>query len=72
MHVDDSDFAFSKGLFSDNFKSAAHKKNNHSCKDDFIEYGKRIGVDEKRIEKLLSPFLEKKSFTRGIGKAFIS
>ncbi len=59
MHVEDTDFAFSKGLFSDNFKSPAYKKNNHPGKNDFIEFGKRIGVDEKRIEKLLSPFLEK-------------
>ena len=27
--------------------------------DDFIEFGKRIGVMESRIEKLLTPFLEK-------------
>lgn len=61
MHVDDTDFAFSKGLFADNFKSAAYKKNNHPGKTDFIEFGNRIGVSEKRIEKLLRPFLEKNS-----------
>lgn len=27
---------------------------------DFEEFGKRIGVSEKRIEKLMNPFLEKK------------
>lgn len=59
MHVDDTDFAFSKGLFADNFKSAAYKKNNHPSKTDFIEFGNRIGVNEKRIEKLLLPFLER-------------
>ncbi|CAN5421985.1 hypothetical protein BH09BAC5_BH09BAC5_05280 [soil metagenome] len=45
--------------FADNFKSPAYKKNNHPCKTDFIEFGKRIGVDEKRIGKLLALFLEK-------------
>ena len=59
MHVDDSDFAFSKGLFADNFKSATYKKKNHPSKDDFAELGKRIGMAENRIEKIMQPFLEK-------------
>jgi serine/threonine-protein kinase HipA len=59
MHVDDTDFAFSKGLFADNFKSAAYQKNNHPNKTDFVEFGNRIGVSEKRIEKLLLPFLKR-------------
>ena len=48
MHVDDSDFAFDKGLFADGFKSATYKKNNHPGKDDFTELGKRIGLQENR------------------------
>lgn len=59
MHVDDSDFAFSKGLFADDYKSATFKKTNHPCKADFVEFGKRIGLNENRIEKTLQPFLEK-------------
>ena len=31
----------------------------HATEADFREFGKRIGVLEKRIEKLLQPFLEK-------------
>ncbi|MDZ4757795.1 MAG: HipA domain-containing protein [Bacteroidota bacterium] len=58
LHVDDSDFALSKGLFADDFKSNEYKKNNHPCKKDFIEFAKRIGVIESRVEKLLSPFFE--------------
>lgn len=61
FHVDDSDFALSKGLFADNFESEKFKINRHPCKTDFIELAKRIGVDEARVEKLLMPFLEKNS-----------
>ena len=59
MHVGDSDFAFNKGLFADDFKSEAFKKNGHAGKQDFIEFGKRIGVTQSQIEKLISPYLEK-------------
>jgi serine/threonine-protein kinase HipA len=68
MHVDDSDFAFSKGLFADDFKSTAYRKNNHPCKADFIEFGKRIGVSEKRIEKLMQPFMERNTFQEKLVK----
>lgn len=59
MHVGDSDFAFNKGLFADEFKSEAFRKNGHANGADFIEFGKRIGVTQSRIEKLLSPYLKK-------------
>ena len=59
LHVDDTDFALDKGLFEDEYKSEDYKKSLHPSKIDFIEFGKRIGVMESRIEKLLAPFLEK-------------
>ena len=59
LHVDDTDFALSKGLFADDYKSAYFKKIGHPSKIDFIEFANRIGVRESRIEKLLNPFLEK-------------
>lgn len=62
LHVDDTDFALDKGLFSDGFKSEQYKKSGHPSKSDFIEFGKRIGVTESRVEKLLNPFLEKQPF----------
>jgi serine/threonine-protein kinase HipA len=61
FHVDDTDFALDKGLFEDDYKSDDFKKSLHPSKVDFIEFGKRIGVMESRIEKLLAPFLEKQS-----------
>ena len=60
IHVNDTDFALSKGLFEDDYKSPAYLKNNHPSKPDFIELGKRIGVMDSRIPKIITPFLEKK------------
>jgi len=62
LHVEDSDFALDKGLFADNFKSKEYKNSGHPSKKDFIEFAKRIGVVETRIEKILNPFLEKQLF----------
>lgn len=61
LHVDDTDFALSKGLFADSYKSSSYKINGHPSKQDFIEFAKRIGVAENRIEKLMLPFLERQS-----------
>ena len=62
LHVDDSDFALDKGLFADDFKSEQFKKSMHPNKSDFEEFGRRIGVTENRIEKIMAPYLEKQPF----------
>lgn len=31
----------------------------HPCKNDFIEFGKKIGIAGNRVNKLLAPFLKK-------------
>jgi serine/threonine-protein kinase HipA len=59
IHIDDTDFALDKKLFEDNFRSAAWNKTAHASGDDFRELGRRIGVQEKRIETLMLPFLER-------------
>jgi serine/threonine-protein kinase HipA len=59
LHVDDTDFALDKGLFTTDFKSEQYKKSGHPCKSDFSEFAKRIGVSESRVDKLMNPFLEK-------------
>jgi serine/threonine-protein kinase HipA len=59
LHVDDTDFALSKGLFKDDFRSIHQKNSDHAHQDDFIELGKRLGMNEARIDKLLVPFLSK-------------
>ena len=59
IHVADTDFALKDGLFIDDFKSNAYQVNNQPSKEDFLEFGKRIGVKATRAEKILKPFLEK-------------
>lgn len=59
LHVDDTDFAFDKGLFVDDFKSEQHKIIGHANKSDFVEFALRIGVTESRIDKVLNPFMLK-------------
>jgi len=61
IHVDDTDFALDKGLFKDTYKSGKSKITGHVHKTDFVEFAKRIGIVESRIEKLMLPFLEKQA-----------
>jgi len=58
IHVDDTDFALDKGLFSDNFKSDAYKKCGHPSIIDFMELARRMGISESRAIKLTRPFLD--------------
>jgi serine/threonine-protein kinase HipA len=73
MHVDDSDFALNKGLFADNYKSERYEKSDYPNKNDFEEFGRRIGVSENRIEKLMTPYLKKQPFVEVfIGRSFLT
>lgn len=73
LHVDDTDFALDKGLFADGYKSAAYQIKGHPSKTDFMEFAKRTGVTESRVEKLLQPFLEKQNFVEVlISRSFLS
>ncbi len=73
IHVDDSDFALDKGLFADGFRSAAFKKSGHPGKEDFLEFGRRLGIDLGRVERLLLPFLKKQEVVEKLaGRSFPS
>ena len=73
LHVDDTDFALHKGLFSDDYKSEQYRKSGHPSKIDFTEFAMRIGVTESRIEILLNPFLEKQAFMEIlVSRSFLS
>ncbi|MBM3404069.1 MAG: HipA domain-containing protein [Bacteroidetes bacterium] len=58
IHVDDTDFALDKGLFIDDYISDEFQKTGYTTFLDFVEFGKRIGVNESRIQKISAPFLE--------------
>ncbi|MCX2483150.1 type II toxin-antitoxin system HipA family toxin [Pedobacter sp. MR2016-24] len=58
IHVDDPHFALDGGLFADDFKSWKWKRKSGAPSGlDFIEFAKRIGIQENRIESILAPFL---------------
>ena len=63
IHVDDTDFALSKGLFKDKFESQTMKKFGHAGLEDFLEFSKRIGIKENRLDKILKPFLDRQEKT---------
>lgn len=56
LHVDDSDFALSRGLFREGDKSDFLKFNGKANGRSFEEFGKRIGVNEKRVVEILTQF----------------
>lgn len=62
LHVDDTDFAVDKGLFRDDFASEYFKRTHHRGLDDFLEFARRIGINNDRAQKILEPF-----FTRQEG-----
>ena len=59
IHADDTDFALDKELFADNFESPAFKKTHHRGKEDFLEFARRIGIENNRAQKLIDPFMLK-------------
>ena len=56
LHVDDSDFALSRGLFREGDKSEFLKFNGKANGRSFEVFGKRIGVSEKRVAEILTLF----------------
>jgi len=58
IHVDDTDFALSRGLFKDGYKSEHFEKTGHPSKSDFFELACRMGISESRYKKLMLPFVE--------------
>ncbi len=59
LHVNDSYFALSGGLINDELRSPDYYRTKKPGKMDFITFGKKIGVVEQLIERLLSPFCER-------------
>ena len=73
IHVDDTDFALNKKLFVDGFQSPIWKSKGHAAAIDFVEFGKRIGINEARSKILLQPFLERHGLVESlIGRSFLN
>jgi serine/threonine-protein kinase HipA len=62
IHVNEEGFfALNDELFKEWYWSECRIKNqqHHPCKEDFIEFGGKIGLAENRVSKLIEPFLKK-------------
>lgn len=66
IHVDDSDFALDRGLFSDGFQSNEMKKRGHPGFNDFRELARRFGLNEKRSDRILHSYLQKQPLVEAL------
>jgi serine/threonine-protein kinase HipA len=60
LHVDDTYFALKCGLIPEELRSAHYKRTGSPVYADFLTFAREIGVSEKRMEKLLKPFCERR------------
>lgn len=56
LHVNDAQLALKEGLFKDDHATESYKANAFYAFDDFLEFGLRIGLLEKRAHKILQLF----------------
>src|SRR5690606_32638649 len=73
LHVDDSNFALSGGLLPTENRTYSYNKTGTPEYQDFVTFGKQIGIPESRIEKLLIPFCERNALVdEMIQQSFLS
>lgn len=60
LHVDDSDFALSKGLMPRPEWSDTYERMGHPCAEDFRRFGRLAGLNDKQTDKVLALFAEPK------------
>ena len=72
IHIDDADFALENGLSLMLEKSDVYKQTSHPCREDFVNFGLLIGLNEVQVSKVIAPFLnaETKVLTM-IGNSFL-
>lgn len=58
LHIEDTDFALSDGLLPQNEWSETYVRTGHPCVTDFRFFGKKIGLNDKQIEKVIALFCE--------------
>ncbi len=59
IHVDDSDLALTNGLYNGDYNYASYKIYGFYAFDDFMEFGRRIGLIPQRAKRMLFQFLQK-------------
>lgn len=58
MHIHGADLGMNGGLSPRLTKSDTYDRTGHPCEEDFCEFGRLIGLNDKRIELVLSAFRE--------------
>lgn len=66
IHVEDADFALTRGLFKDNYESKEMKINGQVGLEDFRELAKRLNISDKRRDKILEPLLTGQPFVESL------
>lgn len=56
IHIDDGDFALQEGLIPKSEYSEVYARTGHPCQDDFITFGRRIGVLPKKMMSIVTMF----------------
>jgi serine/threonine-protein kinase HipA len=56
IHIDDTYMALEEGLFKNGYETQSFEANGYYAYDDFYEFGLKIGLSEKRQQKLLDIF----------------
>ncbi|MCH8558273.1 MAG: HipA domain-containing protein [Balneolia bacterium] len=56
LHVDDAAMALHDGLFKDDYYTESFEANGFYAYDDFYEFGRKIGLVESRMIKILNKF----------------
>ena len=62
LHIRDEDFALEEGLVGKEYHSAIYRQKGHPCRDDFVDFGKLIGVSDMQILKIISVFCASQPF----------
>ena len=57
LHVQDEDFALDGGLAPDLLRSYCYHLTGHPCRKDFEWFGKKIGLVEKRMNRILDKYM---------------
>lgn len=58
LHGDEEDFALRQGLSAEIEKSDVYERSHHPCQSDFVAFGRKIGLGNRRISALMTPFLK--------------
>lgn len=73
LHVDDTALALRDGLFKDFEGTKSFEVNGFYAYDDFYEFGKRLGLVESRMKRILQNFMtDKKEVHQLLARSFLN